>query len=231
MKFFVLSLLPALLLVGCETAITPAPDASYDIPALKARAATGDAEAQYELGLAYSQIWKNEEADGWFRKAAEQNVADAQYHLGDSYANGLGVSRDDVEAYAWFSVATLQGHVAAINARQSLASRLHRSEVEEAEGRASVYISEILSRHPLPQPAPNYRPVSRSQGSSYAAPKRSTQDYHRGAATTAEPPTTSSNARTTPAIKPASQVPAAKAAVPQPKPATAAPQPVFQQLN
>jgi TPR repeat protein len=35
------------------------------------------------------------EAVKWFRKAAEQGNAMAQYNLGIAYANGQGVSRDD----------------------------------------------------------------------------------------------------------------------------------------
>ena len=33
----------------------------------------------------------------WFRKAAEQEDADAQYNLGVCYANGEGVAKDEVE--------------------------------------------------------------------------------------------------------------------------------------
>ncbi len=42
-----------------------------------------------------------EEAVKWFRKAAEQGHAGAQYHLGICYYKGKGVARDFVEAYAW----------------------------------------------------------------------------------------------------------------------------------
>jgi hypothetical protein len=45
------------------------------------------------------------EAVKWYRKAAEQGHAEAQYNLGCGYANGQGVGKDIVEAYAWFSMA------------------------------------------------------------------------------------------------------------------------------
>jgi hypothetical protein len=43
------------------------------------------------------------EAVKWYRKAAEQNYAGAQFNLGFCYANGQGVAKDNVEGYKWFS--------------------------------------------------------------------------------------------------------------------------------
>ena len=73
----------------------------------------GDAKAQYELGRAFFSgtlgVAKDEaEAVKWFRKAAEQNVADAQFSLGVCYANGRGVTKDDAEAVKWFRKAAEQ---------------------------------------------------------------------------------------------------------------------------
>ncbi|GBL24036.1 secretory immunoglobulin A-binding protein EsiB [Opitutia bacterium] len=33
-------------------------------------------------------------AISWYRKAAEQGLAEAQYNLGGCYANGIGVAKD-----------------------------------------------------------------------------------------------------------------------------------------
>ena len=41
------------------------------------------------------------EAVRWYRMAAEQGVALAQYSLGVMYANGRGVPQDDIEAARW----------------------------------------------------------------------------------------------------------------------------------
>jgi hypothetical protein len=46
-------------------------------------------------------------AVGWFRKAAVQGSAEAQFNLGYCYANGRGVVKDEVEAYAYFNLAGL----------------------------------------------------------------------------------------------------------------------------
>ena len=53
------------------------------------------------------------EAVKWFRKAADQNDAKAQYMLGLSYAIGEGVVKDDVEATKWFHKAADQSVAAA----------------------------------------------------------------------------------------------------------------------
>ena len=38
----------------------------------------------------------------WYRKAAEQGYARAQFSLGAMYANGRGVPRNDAAAEKWF---------------------------------------------------------------------------------------------------------------------------------
>ena len=80
---------------------------------IRAGADKGDAKAQYELGRAFFSgtlgVAKDEaEAVKWFRKAAEQNVADAQFSLGVCYANGQGVTEDDAESVKWFRKAAEQ---------------------------------------------------------------------------------------------------------------------------
>jgi TPR repeat protein len=49
----------------------------------------------------------------WFRKAADQGYADAQYNLGLMYADGQGVTQDDTAAMSWFRRAADQGNAAA----------------------------------------------------------------------------------------------------------------------
>ena len=60
------------------------------IEEVKAKAEAGDAESEVELGLRYEKgegVAKDEvEAVKWFRKAAEQNFAEAQFDLGVCYA-------------------------------------------------------------------------------------------------------------------------------------------------
>jgi len=46
----------------------------------------------------------------WYRKAAEQNYADAQYCLGLMYYIGQGVAQDYAQAELWYRRAAEQGN-------------------------------------------------------------------------------------------------------------------------
>jgi len=51
------------------------------------------------------------EAVKWYRKAAEQGHAEAQYKLGLSYRYGVGVPEDAAESARWFRIPTTVAHV------------------------------------------------------------------------------------------------------------------------
>jgi TPR repeat protein len=61
----------------------------------------------YDNGLGVPE--DDAEAVKWYRKAAEQGNASAQYYLGFMYANGEGVPQDDAEAEKWHRKAAEQG--------------------------------------------------------------------------------------------------------------------------
>src|SRR5947207_976620 len=110
------SIFTVLLLVTAAVFQLPAQENEADrkvLAEIRAGADKGDAKAQYELGCAFfsgtlSVAKDKAEAVKWFRKAAEQNVADAQYSLGACYANGQGVTEDEAEAVKWFRKAAEQ---------------------------------------------------------------------------------------------------------------------------
>ena len=66
------------------------------------------------------------EAIRWFRFAAERGDHAAQLALAKHYAEGDGVSTNDVEAYAWYAVASLDNDKASVKGRDMLAHRLGR---------------------------------------------------------------------------------------------------------
>jgi len=82
---------------------------------LKEQAASGDPEAQYELGEAY-HVGKGVQQDDaqaaqWDLKSAEQGNVSAEFRLGSLYGNGLGVPLDKAQAAFWFRKAAEQGNV------------------------------------------------------------------------------------------------------------------------
>lgn len=80
------------------------------------------------------------------RIAAMQGNADAQYGLGLVYAEGRGVDQDDIEAYAWLSVAIMQGAPEAEDLREVVMQNLTPEQTHQAAERAGHYITEI--EHP-----------------------------------------------------------------------------------
>ena len=62
----------------------------------------------YDQGEGVKQDYA--EAVRWYRKAADQGDADAQFCLGVMYYNGNGVKQDYAEAVRWYFKAAEQGH-------------------------------------------------------------------------------------------------------------------------
>lgn len=90
---------------------------SLDFNELPARAISGDAKAQTQLGVA---LYTGEgaakdarKAADWFRKAAEQGEAEAQWRLGRMLEDGEGVPKDEAQAARWMRKAADQGLVLA----------------------------------------------------------------------------------------------------------------------
>jgi localization factor PodJL len=81
---------------------------------LREAAERGDAEAQFELALAFEKGQQVDQdiswAARWYGKAAYQGHPDSQYHYGRMKMRGLGVSRDLGHAYRWLALAAQQGH-------------------------------------------------------------------------------------------------------------------------
>ena len=66
---------------------------------------------QNGLGVAKDEV----AAVSWYRKAAEQGHAKAQYNLGVMFQYGLGVSKNRAEAVYWYIKAAVQGEEVAIS--------------------------------------------------------------------------------------------------------------------
>ena len=76
----------------------------------------------------------------WFRKAADQGDASAQFNLGVMYANGSGTAPDPVEAHKWLSLAASaargEEQQRYITARDTVAKSLTPEQSAQAQLRA-----------------------------------------------------------------------------------------------
>ena len=72
-------------------------------------------EAQYSIGSTYYSKQDYAKAMEWFRKAAVNGNADAQYNIGYMYHNGQGVAKDYAKALEWYGKAAANGNAAAQN--------------------------------------------------------------------------------------------------------------------
>jgi TPR repeat protein len=101
-----------------QTAATPAFGEAELFTKLKAAAEEGNPDAQFKLGGVYyagTAVMKKDfaEAAKWFRRAAAQGHAGAQFCLASQLAAGEGVARDYTEAAKWYGLAASQGDVSA----------------------------------------------------------------------------------------------------------------------
>lgn len=113
-----------LIMIGCGLILVSCSLAEGKVDYLSL-AESGDAENQYNIGLQYEEGASVEggkdyqKAAKWYRLAAEQGLAEAQYQLGYLFYNGNGVTQDYKKAAIWWQRAAEQG---LLNAQYNLAT-------------------------------------------------------------------------------------------------------------
>jgi TPR repeat protein len=118
---FVITFLAALVLTSGHTHASPSIYISAeDLQTLQTKAAQGNANAQYSLGLKYGSglgvPQDYTKARQWLEQAAAQGLAEAQYLLGLLYVEGKkGVPQDYAKARQFFEQAAAQGDADAQN--------------------------------------------------------------------------------------------------------------------
>lgn len=104
--------------------------------AMQARADSGDAAAQFHMGVAHltgRDVPQDfVEAARYYRLAAEQGDAFSQHSLGIMYREGLGVRRSYVNAHMWLQLAAAQGHQEVASHRDALAARMTPEQLAES---------------------------------------------------------------------------------------------------
>ncbi|MBD8893170.1 peptidoglycan-binding protein [Roseibium litorale] len=87
--------------------------------ALRKAAANGDPAAAFIIGVKYTEgegvAADLAEAAKWYQKAADKNLAPAQYRLASLYEKGRGVAQDIAKAKDWYSRAAEAGNAKAMH--------------------------------------------------------------------------------------------------------------------
>jgi len=104
---------------------------------LRSRAEAGDGKAQFYLGRAFYNgqglPQDFQQAESWFRKAADKKSSGGHFFLGIMYRDGKNVPQDAVLAYALFTLATAEGHTLSNGHRDRLALVMTSDEIAEAQ--------------------------------------------------------------------------------------------------
>lgn len=79
------------------------------------------------------------EAAHWYRLAAEQGLAEAQFNLAALYAVGKGVSQDYLAAYQWLCLAASAGDSHAVTGKERVGARLSAAQIERADAWAAAW--------------------------------------------------------------------------------------------
>jgi TPR repeat protein len=143
--------------------VTPSTKSSDPSSRVLQAARSGDANAQLELGTAYATgrgvpedpvaayTWLtlafangNTQAQSLISKLTRRvdsaEIAQIRWNLGEMYADGIGVPRDNVTAYMWHLLAELSGETRSRAARERLRRSLTADQKSEAQARASDWL-------------------------------------------------------------------------------------------
>ncbi len=125
-------------LAGLEEGVAAYKAGHYGV-ALKewrALAESGNAKAQYNVGILYEKglgVPKDtRQAYVWYEKAAVQGLAFAQNNLGAMYEDGLVVEADYVQADMWYLLSGKQGNEVANRNHQRLMTHMSQDEISTA---------------------------------------------------------------------------------------------------
>lgn len=93
----------------------------------------GNVKAMHNLAVISTTLEKEDTdyktAIYWFKHAANRNLADSQFNLAILYQNGVGLKKNLVESYKWFSLAARQGDIDAAARRDKIEKSLKKEEL------------------------------------------------------------------------------------------------------
>ena len=118
----------------------------------------GDAMARYNLATLYAKGGEisqdNARAADLYRLAAESGHFPSQARLGHLYANGIGVVKDRVSAFAWLSLAAGHGVGTALNALEELIAQMSAEEKSAGQAMAQRWRGRSGPGHATINPVP-----------------------------------------------------------------------------
>ncbi len=126
-----LALSAAFVLSGCTSS-------KEAVAELTRKAEKGDTESMVKLADFYCRGAFGLNADDqicgiWMKRAAQLGHKDAQYHLGRMFEEGIGMRRDDTQAYAWYSIAYDNGYMMAGDKAKNIVGKLSPKQREDAQ--------------------------------------------------------------------------------------------------
>lgn len=111
----------------------------------KQLATSGDATAQFQLGLLYGTgsgtKQDAKEALYWLRMSVIHGNTQAQSNLGGAFSQGWGIVQDPIRAYAWFAAAAASGDAVAITNRDVASKKLTAQQAAQAKALLIQYQS------------------------------------------------------------------------------------------
>ncbi len=82
----------------------------------------------------------------WYRKAADQGDANAQYNLGAKYFTGQGVLIDIVQAYLWLNLSSANGYEKALANIKIVKNEMTTQQIAKAQRLSNIKMEEINKR-------------------------------------------------------------------------------------
>jgi len=79
------------------------------------------------------------EAVRWYRLAADQGNATAQFNLGVMSAKGEGAPKNFVEAYKWLTIAAARGYSDAAKSRDTVRAGMTTAQIAEGQRLAAAW--------------------------------------------------------------------------------------------
>jgi TPR repeat protein len=102
-----------------------------------------ESDMQFQLGQIFEQCndkaWSQKLTAKWYMQLAKQGYRRAQHRLGCMYAQGFGVPKDYVKAYAWCKISASQHSPRALLQLKEIESQMAADQIHHARKLSKQY--------------------------------------------------------------------------------------------